>query len=93
MSTQASTQVGFRPPSTSNGMGWRVAVSIVSMFGLVSFVLLYFGFWASSFNFLQNIVVVLVAILVFIAANGAAWASWGIRRAARPPEESTHGSV
>lgn len=67
--------------AVGDGMGWRVGVSIVSVFGLASFVLLYLAFWASSFNWIQNTVVVVVSGLVFIAANGAAWASWGMRRA------------
>jgi hypothetical protein len=61
------------------GMGWRIAVSIVSVFGLASFLLLYFAFWAGDFTWIQSMAVVVVSILMFIAANGAAWASWGTR--------------
>lgn len=61
------------------GMGWRTAVSIVSVFGLASFLLLYFAFWAGGFTGIQSTAVVVVSLLVFIAANGAAWASWGTR--------------
>jgi hypothetical protein len=63
------------------GFGWRIAVSILSVFGLVSFVLLYFAFWAGAFSASQSAVLVVVTILVFVAANGAAWASWGTRYA------------
>jgi hypothetical protein len=61
--------------------GWRVAVSIATTFGWVSFILLYLGFWAHAFRGLQSAVLILVSILVFIAINGATWASWGVRRA------------
>jgi hypothetical protein len=60
-------------------MGWRIAVSIVSVFGLAIFLLLYFTFWAAGCTWIQSAAVVVVSIMVFIAANGAAWASWGTR--------------
>ncbi len=69
------------PQPGGPGFGWRVAVSVISVFGWVIFVLLYFGFWADQFSGLQSAVLILVSILVFIAMNGAAWASWGVRYA------------
>ena len=77
-STLSSSQAG---PSWGDGFGWRVAVSLTSVFGLTSFLLIYFAFWDSSFNTLQTAVLVVVAILTFIATNGMAWASWGVRYA------------
>jgi hypothetical protein len=65
----------------STGLGWRVAVSVVSVFGWLSFVLLYFGFWSTPFSVTQTVVLVIVSMLVFVAVNGATWASWGIRHA------------
>lgn len=65
---------------TPDGMGWRVAVSILSTFGLVSFLLLYVAFSAGSLVWYQNLAVLLVAILAFVATNGATWAGWGMRR-------------
>lgn len=81
--TTSATPLAPRP--TASGFGWRVAVSVVSVFALVSFLLLYLAFWAGQYSGLQSAVVVIVAILIFIAANGAAWASWGTRFA-RVPE-------
>ncbi len=73
------------PPRQSNsGFGWRVGVSVVSVFGWLIFILLYFAFWANDFTGLQSAVVVIVSILAFIAMNGAAWASWGARFAGAP---------
>jgi hypothetical protein len=60
-------------------MGPRVAVSILSVFGLASFLLVYLAFWSSSFSWVQSLVLVTVAVLVFVATNGAAWAGWGMR--------------
>jgi hypothetical protein len=84
-SMAAPTYLPTRRPTA--GMGWRVAVSIATLFGLVSFVLLYFAFWSGRFSTLQSVVVVIVAILVFVATNGAAWAGWGMRSSAVNPDE------
>ena len=61
-----------------------MGVSIVSVFALVSFFLLYLAFWAGLFTGFQSVAVLLVAVLIFIAVNGAAWASWGTRYAKIP---------
>ncbi|HYK93484.1 MAG TPA: hypothetical protein VEY07_05520 [Thermoplasmata archaeon] len=79
MTTVNPTSVAIPRMGTTHGMGWRVAVSICSVFGLVSFLLLYLAFWATNFNGAQSAVVVIVSILAFVALNGATWASWGIQ--------------
>jgi hypothetical protein len=84
MTATVAAQTPFPTRGALRGIGWRVGVSILSVFGFASFLLLYFAFWAGSFSAAQDLAVVLVAILVFIAANGAAWASWGIRQAPGP---------
>lgn len=81
MTANAANPVALPRTRGPSSMGWRIAVSIISVFGFVAFLLLYFAFWAGSFSALQSVVVVLVAILFFMAANGAAWASWGMRQA------------
>ena len=63
----------------SQGMGWRVAVSIVTFFGSVIAVIVWLFFYAGSFNVYQNIAVVVVILLAFIAIMGATWAPWGMR--------------
>lgn len=80
MTTASPTLAAFPKEDPSNGMGWRVAVSIVTVFGLASFLLLFAAFWAGPFTIFQVVAVCLVAALVFIAINGAAWASWGVAR-------------
>jgi membrane protein YdbS with pleckstrin-like domain len=64
------------------GMGWRVAASIVAFFGSVIAVILWLFFYAGSFNAYQNIAVVVVILLAFIAVMGATWASWGMKQGA-----------
>jgi len=65
------------------GMGWRVPVSIVTFFGCVIAVILWLFFYASSFNTYQNMAVIIVIFLAFIAVMGATWASWGMKQAFR----------
>jgi membrane protein YdbS with pleckstrin-like domain len=64
----------------TEGMGWRVGVSIVAFFGSIIAVILWLFFYAGSFNVYQNIAIVVVILLAFIAVIGATWASWGMRR-------------
>ena len=48
------------------GMGWRVAVSIVAFFGSIMAVILWLFFYAGNFNVYQNLAVVVVIFLAFI---------------------------
>jgi len=70
-------------PKEPEGMSWRVAVTIVAFFGSVIAVILWLFFYAWSYYAYQNIVVVVVIFLTFIAAMGATRASWGIKQAWR----------
>jgi len=62
-----------------SGLGLRVVVSIIVLFGLLIFSIIYVAFFAISFSLFQKIAVILVAILVATAILGAMWASWGIK--------------
>ncbi len=63
-------------------MGSRIAVSILTFFGSIIGIIVWLFFYAQNFNVYQNIAVVVVILLGFIAVMGATWASWGIRQAA-----------
>ena len=67
-------------PGRSEGMGWRVDVSIVTFFGAMIASILWLFFYAGTFSIYQNIAVIVVIILAFSAIMGATWASWGMRR-------------
>jgi hypothetical protein len=78
--TTTSAEVGSIPfRQLRTRIGWRIAVSVISLFGLASFLILYFAFWARGFAWIQGIAWLVVSVLGFIAANGAAWASWSGR--------------
>ena len=65
------------------GMGWRVAISILTFFGSVIGIILLLFFYAENFNVYQNIVAVVMIILCFVAVMGATWASWGMKQGTR----------
>ena len=85
MTFAASTSTEQAKPE---GMGWRVSVSIVTFFSLVIAVILWLSFYAQKFNVYQNVAVVIVILLAFIAVMGATWASWGMRQAFRTEQHN-----
>lgn len=66
--------------SFPEGMGWRVATSIITFFAFIIGIILWLFFYAENFNVYQNIAVVVVILLGFIAVMGATWASWGMKQ-------------
>jgi heme/copper-type cytochrome/quinol oxidase subunit 4 len=67
----------------TEGLGWRVTVSIITVFGLAISLILWLFFYASGYNAYQNIAVVIVMILAFVGIMGATWASWGMKQSER----------
>ena len=63
----------------SEGMGWRVGVSVATVFGATIAAILWLFFYAGGFSIYQNIAVIIVIILAFVAVMGATWASWGMK--------------
>lgn len=61
-------------------MGWRVSVSVIAFFGAIIAVIVWLFFYAASFNIYQNIAIVIVIILAFVAVMGGTWASWGMKQ-------------
>ncbi|HET7405061.1 MAG TPA: hypothetical protein VFV92_03965 [Candidatus Bathyarchaeia archaeon] len=68
-------------PLRSEGMGWRAGVSIITFFGAIISVIIWLSFFAGDFNVYQNIALVVVVLLAFIALMGATWAPWGMKQA------------
>ena len=66
--------------SFSEGMRWRVATSIITFFASIIGIILWLFFYAENFNAYQNIAIVVVIFLGFIAVMGATWASWGMKQ-------------
>lgn len=72
-----------QPRTRPEGMGWRVGVSIITSFGALIAAIIWLFFFAGGFSVYQNIALVVVIFLVFVAVMGATWASWGMRQADR----------
>lgn len=86
-STVSSEQKETRKQTGEHEMGWRIPVSIITTFGFVIALMLWLFFYASGYNVYQNIAVVIVMILGFVAVMGATWASWGMRQGAGSMDE------
>ena len=63
-------------------MGWRVATTILTFFASIIGIILWLFFYAENFNVYQNIAVVVVILLGFVAVMGATWAAWGMKQGA-----------
>ena len=66
--------------NVTKGMGWRVSVTIIAFFASIIGIIVWLFFYAGSFSVYQNIAIVVVIILGFVAAMGATWAAWGMRQ-------------
>lgn len=63
------------------GFGWRVALSILIVFGWLAFLILWLFFYADDYGVFQNIAILLVSIIVGIGLLSAIWVTWGLRYA------------
>ena len=66
--------------SLSDGMGWRVTISILTFFASIIGVIIWLFFYAEDYTIYQNVVIVVVIFLGFIARKAATWASWGMKQ-------------
>ena len=62
------------------GMGWRVGVSIFSFFAAIIAVIVWLFFYAGGYNVYQNLAIIVVIFLAFVAVMSAIWASWGLKQ-------------
>jgi membrane-bound metal-dependent hydrolase YbcI (DUF457 family) len=66
--------------SLSDGIGWRVTISILTFFASIIGVIIWLFFYAENYAIYQNVAIVVVIFLGFIAVMAATWASWGIKQ-------------
>ena len=66
--------------SLSDDMGWRVTISILTFFASIIGVIIWLFFYAEDYTIYQNVAIVVVIFLGFIAVMAATWASWGIKQ-------------
>jgi membrane protease YdiL (CAAX protease family) len=65
---------------TASGMILRIVATIVVFTAFLVGSLIYVGFYASSYDLFQKIIVVLVAFILAIATVAIMWVSWAGRR-------------
>ena len=63
------------------GLDRRVSATIITFFGSIIAIILWLLFSAEGFSVYQNIAVVVVILLGFVAVMGAMWTPWGMRQA------------
>jgi len=74
------TYAGMEHTTGLGGMGWRIGVSIFSFFAAIIAVILWLFFYAGGYNAYQNLAIIVVIFLGFIAVMGGIWASWGLKQ-------------
>jgi RsiW-degrading membrane proteinase PrsW (M82 family) len=60
------------------GLGLRVAISIIVVFGWLIYAIVHVVFFWENFSTTQNIALIIITFLVGVAILGAMWAAWGI---------------
>ena len=66
--------------SATKGVLWRIIGTIIIVTGFLVGSLIYVGFYAASFDLVQKVIVVLVALILAIAATAIIWVSLAGRR-------------
>lgn len=69
------------------GLGWRVTASIVGFFASIVGIIVWLFFYASNYSVYQNIAVIALILVGFVAAMGATWAAWGIKQVSRQSDK------
>lgn len=76
---EGKKEAGYERPEDTPGFAWRVSLSIIAVFAVIVFVVLWLFFYADAFTIYQNLAVFLAVILIFVAVMGASWAHWGLK--------------
>lgn len=64
---------------TRRGLGWRIAISILTVFGWLAFAVIWLFFYAGDYSLFENVGVFIFSVLAFVGINAATWASIGAR--------------
>ena len=62
-----------------SNVGWRPTFSIIVGVGWLIFLIAWFAFYASNYEWEQNIAIILLSILVAFTLLGGVWAIWGLK--------------
>jgi hypothetical protein len=67
-----------KPPELP-GLGWRIAVTILTGVSWLSFTIIWMFFFAGSYDAYRNLAVLLASLLIALGTIGGIWLGWGLR--------------
>jgi hypothetical protein len=76
----------------SIGMAWRVSMSAISALSWLGFFILWLAFYAGDYNAYENIAIIILSVVVFVALNVAVWVPFGMKFAEDEPKHKTTGA-
>lgn len=65
------------------GMGWRVAVSVVAGIGWMIFLVIWLFFYWGNYSWEQNLAMILLSLFIVGGILGIPWATWGLKHPAK----------
>jgi hypothetical protein len=81
MELDIECESAFNERKVPAGMGWRISMSILSVFVWTAFIITWLFFLASDYSIWENLGIFLLSLVVFIGANAAVWVPFGMRYA------------
>ena len=75
------------------GLAWRVSASAVSFFGWLAFFILWLAFYAGDYNVYENIAIIIMSLLAFLALMVSVWVPFGLQFADKPQHRMRGGEV
>jgi hypothetical protein len=76
----------------SLGMAWRVSVSVISALSWLSFFILWLAFYAGDYNAYENIAIIILSVMCFVALNVVIWVPFGMKFAGEENKHKTTGA-
>jgi len=76
----------------SLGMAWRVSLSVISALSWLAFFILWLAFYAGDYNAYENIAIIILSVIAFVALNVAVWVPFGMKFAGEEPNHKTTGA-
>ena len=75
------------------GLAWRASASAVGFFGWLAFFILWLAFYAGDYNLYENIAIIILSLLAFLALMVAVWVPFGLRFAEEPRRKTNGGEI
>lgn len=76
----------------SLGMAWRVSLSVISALSWLGFFILWLAFYAGDYNGYENLAIIILSVIAFVALNVAVWVPFGMKFAEDESKHKTTGA-